>query len=86
MVCPEGGGLLHQVAPDAVLQHSDHPLYLPIGLAFASFDVVMDDPYPFTESCKAICKLGTIVHLDIVLLAPVGYYIIVKEYGGPLAI
>ena len=44
MVCPEGAGLLHQTAMDAVLQHSDCPLYLLLGFAIANGDVVMDNP------------------------------------------
>ena len=43
MVSPEGGGLLYQATPDAVLQCPDYPLNLPIGFAYANGDVVVDD-------------------------------------------
>ena len=45
--------LLHQATPDAVLQHPDHPLYLPFGFAIVNGDVVMDNAQPFAEPC---CK------------------------------
>ena len=66
MVHPEGCGLLGQAMPDTILEHPDHPFYLPIGLTVANGDVVMDNAQPFIEPCKAACKLGTVVGLDIV--------------------
>ena len=39
MVCPKGGGLLHQAMPDAIFQYPDCPLYLSIDFAIANGNV-----------------------------------------------
>ena len=72
MVCPKGCRCLGQAMPDTILEPPDHPFYLPIGLTVANGDVVMDNAQPFTEPCKAACKLGAIVGLDVAWLAPTG--------------
>ena len=57
---------------DTILEHPDHPFYLPIGLTVANGDVVMDDAQPFAELCKVAPKLSTIFGLDVARLAPMG--------------
>ena len=66
MVCPEGRGLLHQAALDAILKFPDCLFYLPVGFAIANSDVVVNDAQPFAEPCKAAHKLGTIIYPDII--------------------
>ena len=65
MIHPKGCGHLGQAASDTILEHPDHPFYLPIGFTIANGDVVINDAQPFIEPCKAARKLGTIVGLDI---------------------
>ena len=72
MVHPKGCRLLGQAAPDTILKYPDHLFYLPIGLAVANGDVIMDDAQPFAELCKTAHKLGAVVSQDIVWLAPTG--------------
>ena len=86
MVHLEGGGLLHQATVDAVLQCANHPLYLPVGFAVVNSDVAIDNAQPSAEPCEAAHKLVTIVHLDVVWLAPVGDHIIVEELTSPLSV
>ena len=50
---------------DTILNHPDHPFYLPVGLTVTNGDVVMDNAQPFAELYKAAHKLGTIVSPDI---------------------
>ena len=76
MVCLEGGRLLYQAMPDAVLQCPDCPIYLLVSFAVTNGDVVMDNPQPLAEPCKATCKHSNIVSLDIAQLAPEGNHII----------
>ena len=85
MVHPEGCRLLHQAALDAVLKHPDRLFHQSIGFAVANGDIVMEDAQPFTELCKAAHKLGTIVCLDVVWLAPTGNQVIIQELGCPPA-
>ena len=77
MVCPKSCGHLGQATLDTILEHPDCLFYLPIGLIVANSDVVMDDVQPFADLCKTAHKLGTIVGLDIVWLAPTGNQVIV---------
>ena len=65
--------------PDAVLQHLDYPLHLPVSLATANSDIVVDYIQPFAELCKASSKLGAVVHPNIVWLALLGNYIIIEK-------
>ena len=70
MVNPKKCGLFLQAAMDTILKHPDCPFYMPIGFTVANGDVVVDDAQPFAEPCKAASKLGTVVCLDVVWLAP----------------
>ena len=72
MVYSEGCTLLHQAMPGAILKHPDCLFYLPIGFTIANGDVVVDDTQPFAEACKAVCKPGAILFLDIAWLAITG--------------
>ena len=81
MVHPKERGLLHQAMP-----HADCPLYLPIDIAIDNSDLVVDDAQHFAELSEATHKLGTIVCLDKVWLAPVSNYINVQEHSGPSAV
>ena len=65
MVHPKGCGCLGQAMLDTILEHPDHPFYLPISLTIANGDVVMDNTKPFVELCKAAHKLSAIVGLDV---------------------
>ena len=83
MIHPKGCGCLGQATLDTILEHPDCPFYLPVGLTVANDDVVMDDVQPFAEPCKAAHKLGDIIGLDIVQLAPTGNQVIIQELGHP---
>ena len=84
MVCPKGCCYLGQAVLDTILKHPDCPFYLPFGLTIANSNVVMDNTQPFVEPCKAAHKLGAIVGLDVVCLAPMGNQVIVQELSCPL--
>ena len=77
MVHPKGCGLLCQAVLDIIPKHPNHLFYLPIGTTIATGDVVVDDAQPFTESCKAAHKLGTVVCLDVAWLALMGNQVII---------
>ena len=85
MVYQKGGGLLCQAMLDAV-QYPDNLFYLPINPAIANGDMVMYDPQPLSEPCKADHKLSAVVCLDVAQLVPVGNHIIVQEFSGPIAV
>ena len=85
MVCPKGCGLLCQAALDTILKCHDCPFYLPIGFTVANGDVVMGNAQPFTELCKATCKLSTVICLDVVWLALTGNQVIIQELSSPLS-
>ena len=65
---PERGRLIPQAPLDAVFQHLYCSLHLPIGLAIANGDVVVDNTLPFMEPYKAACKPGAIIYLNVVCL------------------
>ena len=83
MVCPKGCGHLGQAMLDTILEHPDHPFYLPIDLTVANSDVVMDNVQPLKKPYKAARKLGAIVGPDVVQLALMGNQIIVQELSCP---
>ena len=85
MVDPKSCGLFGQAVSDTILKCPDYLFYLPIGLTVANGDVVIDDAQPFTEPCKAACKLSAIIGLDVVQLAPTGNQVIIEELGHPPA-
>ena len=85
MVYPKGCGLFCQAVLDTIPYHSDHPFYLPLSFTVTNDDVVVDDDQPFTEPCKAACKLSTVVCPDVVWLAPMGNQVIIRELGSPPA-
>ena len=86
MVHPKGCWLLHQAVMDAILNHPDCLLYLPVGFAAANGDVVVDNAKPLAEPCKAVCKFSTIVCLDIAYLTPTGNQVIMQELSSPPAV
>ena len=86
MVYSKDCGLLRQAMPDTILKCLDCQFYLPIGFTIAYSDVVVDDTQCFTEPCKAAHKLGTIVCVDIVWLAPTGNKVIIQELSIPPAV
>ena len=65
MLHPKVSGLLCQAKLDTILKHPDHPFYLLIGFTITKGGVVVDDAQPFTEPCKAACKVGTVIYLDV---------------------
>ena len=85
MVHPKGYGLLCQAMLDTILKCPYCLFYLPVGFTITNGNVVVDNAQPFTELCKAACRLGEVVYLDVVWLAPMGNQVIIQKLGSPPA-
>ena len=85
MVTPVGSGVAGQTATNQVLECSDGPFRLSVGLAVTHRYPMVCYPQGGTQPVQAPLELQTIIGPDVPWLAPECHDAIVEKVGGPPA-